>query len=82
LDKPYKYHHKRKYRTPSHYRHTRKNVDRRYHSRRHISPHKYRSPQSYRSFRGGRQGGMRVNARHTGQMGRSHSRGGSRGLRR
>jgi hypothetical protein len=25
---------------------------------------------------------MRVNARHTGQMGRSHSRGGSRGLRR
>ena len=82
LDKPYKHHHHRKYRAKRHYGHTRKYGGHRYHSRKHISPHKYRSPQSYRSSRGGRHGGMRVNARHSGQMGRSYSRGGSRGLRR
>ena len=82
VDRPYVYHHKRKYRAKSHYRHSGKNLGHKYRSNRHIHSKKYRSPQSFRSLRGNRQAGLRVNARSRGQGGRSHSRSGSRGLRR
>ncbi|MGB5747288.1 MAG: DUF4124 domain-containing protein [Desulfobacterales bacterium] len=82
IDRPYVDHHKRKYPGKSHDGHSGKNFGNKYQSNKHIYPQKYPSPQSFRSFRDSRQGGLSVNPRSRGPMGGSHSRSGSRGLRR
>ena len=82
IDRPYVERHKRKYPGNNHYGPSKKNFGNKYQSNKHIYPKNYQSPQSSRSPRGIRQGGLRVNARSRGSMGRGHSRSGSRGLRR
>ena len=82
VDRPYVGHHKRKYPGKSHYGHSGKNFGHKYQSNKHSYPKYYQSPQSSRSPKRVRQGGLRVKARSRGPMGRSHSRSRSRGLRR
>jgi hypothetical protein len=82
VNRPYIDHYKRNYRKKSRYGHSMKSHGSRYGQKKHAYPQTYQSPR-YRSLRtGSAHGAYRGNSRSRGPAGRSHSRGGSNGLRR
>jgi hypothetical protein len=75
-------HYRHKYRKKSHYGYSGKNYGSKYRPQKHAYPQKYQSSHGLRSRSRNTYGASRVTSRSRGQMGRSHSRRGSYGLRR
>jgi hypothetical protein len=82
VDRPYIDHYKSKYRKKGRYGHSGNYHGNRYRQKKHAFPIKYQSPHSRSGRSRNAQGAYRGHSRSRGQMGRTHSRRGSSGLRR